>query len=209
MKTIDQTSWARASQYTYFRGIANPHFAITASVDVTYVMEELKPAGASPFNATLFALVQAANAVPEFRTRFRGDTVVEHEVVHPSVTVPIENDQFAFCDIDYAADWPTFNAACKAAVAEAKQQTALVDRVAHLDDRIHLTCVPWIAFTNLNHPGNGPDDCIPRIAWGRMTRDGKSWQTPVAVQVHHAVIDARHIGQFFTELEQRLTKGAW
>ena len=209
MRIIDLASWPRASQYDFFRGVANPHFGITASVNATHLMDVLKPAGVSIFNAALFAIMRAANACPELRTRFRIDEVVEHDIVHPSATVPLENDQFAFCDVDFSADWSTFDAACKTSVAAAKKQTQLVDHVAQLDDRIYLTCVPWIAFSNLTHPVDGPDDCIPRIAWGRMTRDGATWCMPVAIQAHHALVDGRHVGQFYSELEKQLAKESW
>ncbi len=127
--------------------------------------------------------------------------------MHASVTVPIEDDQFAFCDIPFSPEWPTFDAACKAAVEQAKRQTELKDHVAHLDDWIYLSCLPWISFTGMTHPTGGRDDCIPRIAWGKMDRQGEMWRMPVAIQVHHALVDGLHIGRFFAELEQLLSDG--
>ncbi len=207
VKTIDLANWPRRSQYEFFRTIADPHFSITAPVDVTRLVEVDKPAGVSMFGAVLFAIMQAANACPELRTRFRGDKVIEHETVNASVTVPIEGDQFAFCDILFSADWSTFDTACKDAMAQAGRQTALKDHVAHLDDWIYLSCVPWISFTGLTHPTNGPNDCIPRIAWGKIGRQDEIWRVPVAIQVHHALVDGRHIGQFFNALQEQLTVG--
>ena len=91
-------------------------------------------------------------------------------------------------------------------MAQARRQTELKDHVAHLDDWIYLTCVPWLSFTGLTHPTNGRDDCIPRIAWGKVERHGETWRMPVAIQVHHALVDGRHIGQFFAALEEWLTE---
>jgi chloramphenicol O-acetyltransferase type A len=61
----------------------------------------------------------AANAVPELRLRFREDTVVEHEVVHASATVPLDGDRFTFCSIEYAPEWDAFNANCVDALEKA------------------------------------------------------------------------------------------
>lgn len=205
MKVIDLETWPRRSQFAFFRGVANPHFSLTASIDATRLVEDLKPKGVSLFNAALFAIMAAANGVPELRTRFRGDRVIEHEVVHASVTVPIEDERFAFCEIEFSPDWPAFDARCRQAVADAKRQTVLEDRVAQRDDWIYLSCLPWVAFTAMTNPTNGPDDCTPRIAWGKFERQDGRWRLPVGVEAHHALVDGLHVGKFYQELARRLS----
>lgn len=204
VKTIDLNSWPRASQFAFFRRYQNPHFAISARVDATRLMEEDKPAGISVFNGALHAIMSAANAVPELRTRFSGETVREHDTVHASVTVPIGGDRFAFCDIPFVPDWRQFDAGCQRVIAAARQQEELKNNVAGKEAWIYLTCLPWVHFTAMTHPVDGPEDNIPRIAWGRIERDTGRWFMPVAIQVHHALVDGRHVGQFFEALEQRL-----
>ncbi len=205
LKVIDLDSWPRRSQFDFFRGVAKPHFSLTASVDATRLVEDLKPKGVSLFNAALFAIMAAANGIPELRTRFRGGQVIEHELVHASVTVPIEDDRFAFCEIEFSPRWPDFDARCRQAVADAKHQTILEDKVAQRDDWIYLSCLPWIAFTAMANPTNGSDDCTPRICWGKFDRQDGAWRMPVSVEAHHALVDGRHIGKFYQELEQRIT----
>ncbi len=167
-------------------------------------MADLKPAGVSVFNATLFAVAAAANSVPELRMRFRRDEVIEHEVVHPSVTVPTDDHGFAFCDIEYSPDWRTFDARCSQAIEQARQQTALADNGAHEDHWLYLSCLPWIDFSGVTNPLNGPEDCIPRIAWGKITQQADRWRMSVAVQVHHALVDGFHAGRFFEALQDRI-----
>ncbi len=201
MRSIDLRNWSRRSQYAFFRGVAHPHFSLCAEVDTTLLMAELKPAGVSVFTAALFAIARAANSVPELRMRFRGDQVVEHSVVHTSVTVPIDGGRFAFCDVEYAPDWRTFDARCRHALELAKRQTELTENVAHRDDWLYLSCLPWIAFSAMTNPTNGADDCIPRIAWGKITHHEDAWRMPVAVQVHHALVDGFHLGRFYAALQ--------
>lgn len=206
MKTIDLKTWPRASQFRFFRGVADPHFALTAAVDATRLMALDRPEGVSVFNAALHAIMSAANAVPELRTRFGGDEVREYDTVHASVTVPIEGERFAFCDIPYAPDWPTFDGNCRREVERAKRQDALRDDVAGAEDWIYLTCLPWLHFTAMTHPVDGPQDCIPRIGWGKIAPEGDGFRMPVAVQVHHALVDGLHVGRFFEALEERLAR---
>ncbi len=206
MKSIDMKNWPRASQFAFFRQYANPHYALTARIDVTRLMVEDRQAGISVFNGALYAIMAAANAVPELRTRFSGEEVHEHEMVHASVTVPIEGDRFAFCDIPFAPAWGQFDQNCRQVIDAARQQVELNNNVAGKQEWTYLTCLPWVHFTAMTHPVDGPDDCIPRIAWGKIEPDAGRWFMPVAIQVHHALVDGRHVGQFFQALEDRMER---
>lgn len=202
MKTIDLDTWPRKSMYDYFRSLPSPHFTLTADVDVTTLIDTLKPQGISVFNAALFAIMRACNSIPEMRQRLRGDTVVEHDTIHPAPTVPIEGDRFAFCYFDYASDWKEFNRLCNEAIEIGKQQTELEDESSARDDLIFTTCLPWVAFTSMTHPVQGPDDSVPRVAWGKFhQRDGR-WIMPVNLHVHHALADGLHTGKFYQVVQK-------
>lgn len=204
MKTIDRATWPRNSQYEFFRQLPSPHFNITSSVDVAVLVSRRKSEGISLFNAVLFAIMTAANTVPEFRMRFRGNTVVEHNMVHASPTIPIDNDRFAFCSIEYVPDWNMFDMRCTSALEMAKKQNLLVEHVGGTDEWIFLSCLPWINFTAMTNPNNGPDDCIPRITWGKIVGQNSSWMMPVSVQVHHALVDGIHVGKFYETLSKTI-----
>jgi chloramphenicol O-acetyltransferase type A len=205
MKIIDQTTWSRKSQYDFFRQLPAPHFSITSNVDVTFLVNKKNSGGITLFNAILFAIMTAANAVPELRMRFRGDTVIEHEVVHASATVAIEDDRFAFCSIEYVPDWIRFNKGCAEAMEDAKQQDELREHIDDTDEWIFLSCLPWVNFTALSNPNSGPDDCIPRISWGKVDDKGLNCSIPVSIQVHHALVDGIHVGKFYEALNDCLS----
>jgi chloramphenicol O-acetyltransferase type A len=206
MKIIDTATWPRKSQYEFFKHIAAPHFSITSTVNVTALVNHRKSEEISLFNAFLYCIMTAANAVPELRMRFRGTTVIEHEVVHASATVPIENDRFAFCSIEYVPNWTVFNRGCVEALEKAQQQNELQEHIDDTDEWIFLSCLPWMRFTALTNPNSGPNDCIPRISWGKLD-DGKgsTWTMPVSIQVHHALVDGIHVGKFYEALDDCLT----
>lgn len=204
MKIIDKASWSRNSQYEFFRQLPAPHFNITANLDVGALVNRRKTDRISMFNAVLFAIMTAVNTVPEFRMRFRGNTVVEHSMVHASPTIPIDNDRFAFCSIEYVPDWYTFDMRCTAALEIAKKQNLLVEHVDGTDEWIFLSCLPWINFTAMTNPNNGPDDCIPRITWGKIVGQNSSWTMPVSVQAHHALVDGIHVGKFYQALSETI-----
>ena len=205
MKVIDMATWPRRSQYMFFRNLVAPHFSVTTNVVVSALINQLKSQQISAFNACLYSIMTAANAVPQMRLRFRDDTVVEHEMVHASTTMPIDDDRFAFCSIEYASDWLEFNQRCLKGLTAAKKQTELREHIADTDEWIFLSCLPWLRFTALSNPNGGPDDCIPRISWGQFSQIDSHWMMPVSVQVHHALVDGIHVGRFFEILESNIT----
>ncbi|MFD2205899.1 CatA-like O-acetyltransferase [Kiloniella antarctica] len=241
-KTIDLENWPRHSQYALFKDFASPHVSISARVDVTGIISAKQHHDVAPFNAMLYCIMSAINTIPELRTRFRKNntehlaehlgkhheeqSVIEHAQVHPSVTVPIENDRFAFCEIDFVSSWPEFNKNCEHAITAGKSQAKLTEKTIDTDHWIFMSCLPWLDFTEMKHPLKGPDDCVPRLAWGKFTQNtershqsslsfdtnsdrdahqatlGGIWSAPVNLTAHHALVDGIHIAQFFQKLER-------
>ena len=207
MNVIDMATWPRKSQFEFFRQLPAPHFSITSRVSVASLVQNRDVQNISLFNAILYCIMTAANAVPELRLRFRKDTVVEHDVVHASATVPIDDDRFAFCGIAYVPEWNAFNTLCVDALEKAKQQNELQEHIDTSDEWIFLSCLPWINFTALTNPNGGPNDCIPRISWGKLDHQGSDWTIPVSVQVHHALVDGIHVGKFYEALAECTATG--
>jgi chloramphenicol O-acetyltransferase type A len=207
MNIIDMATWPRKSQFDFFKQLSRPHFSITSQVRVTDLVHRKETEGWSFFNAFLYCIMAAANAVPELRMRFRQDTVVEHDVVHASATVPIEGERFAFCGIEYVPDWSSFNAGCFKALEKARRQRELQEHIGTKDEWIFLSCLPWMGFTALTNPDGGPNDCIPRISWGKLDSQGSGWTVPVSLQVHHALVDGIHVGKFYDALAEHMTNG--
>ena len=88
-----------------------------------------------------------------------------------------------------------------------KSQFELQEHIEGSDEWIFLSCLPWMDFTSLINPHGGPDDCIPRISWGKLNGQGSSWTIPVAVQVHHALVDGVHVGRLYQALDETIAGG--
>ena len=60
-----------------------------------------------------------------------------------------------------------------------------------------------MSFTSFEHAmRNHPSDSIPRIVWGKFFEINGKMQMPLSVQVHHAVVDGRHVGKYFQKIEE-------
>lgn len=200
MRQINIETWARRKHYEFFKAFDAPHFNVTANVDVTKLYTYAKESGQSFFKLFLYGAVKTANEIPELRYRIRGDEVVEHEIVHPSFTVMLDEDVFNFCAAKFSADLPTFLEEVTARMERATEEVVVGDEEP--DDLLYITSVPWVTFTSITHPTHQQQhDSVPRIAWGKFARQGSRMVMPLSVQAHHALVDGVHIGKYYEKLQ--------
>jgi len=206
MRTIDKSTWPRRHHFELFSAMDIPYLGLCANVEVSAFRRAVKERGLSFTVALVHALATAANAVPELRQRIRGDDVVEHEVVHPSLTVLTQGDLFSFCLVPYSRDLPTFAASAAEAIARVQVHPTVEDEPGR-DDLLYLTGIPWVSFTALTHPVHlHPPDSIPRIAWGRFFEEHGRLRMPLSVQAHHALVDGLHLARFYEHAQEELDR---
>lgn len=172
MREIAPEAWPRSEHFKTFGAFHYPHFNMCAEVDLTVFRAAVTQEGASLTTAIVYVIARAANDIPEFRQRIRGETVVEHDVVHPSTTILVDEDLFSFCALDYTEDFSAFTAHAAERVADVKKHPTLATRPER-DDLLYMTAIPWVSFTSFAHPILSlPADSVPRFAWGKFHNDG-------------------------------------
>ena len=201
---IDMASDPRCGQFVYFRQMDYPFAGITAEIDITDFMA---CKGQRPFFLSfLYALTRAANAVPEFRRRLLNGQVVEFDRCCPSYTAMKDSGVYVYCLVDSGQlPYEAFLAEGKRRQAEALAGDELVESGDPLSN-FFVSCVPWLAYTQLKHPHVGPEDSNPRFSWGKYTEANGRITMPVTVFVNHALADGWHITQFFHNLERELAE---
>ena len=205
-RRIDLAQWPRREAYELFRGFGFPYVSLTADVDVGRVRAALRRRRASFTIGLVYVLARAANEVPEFRQRMRGADVVEHDVVHPSITVLAEDGTFRFVTLQYWPEFLRFASDAADRIARARRSASLWSEPDR-DDLLFMTAVPWVAFTAMVHPVPlDPADSVPRIAWGKYRDVAGRTVMPLNVQAHHALVDGVHVGQFFEATERLLVE---
>jgi chloramphenicol O-acetyltransferase type A len=204
MRTIDMKTWHRRMHFEVYNAFDYPHFNLCAPVDVTDFYRTVKEEGVSLTIATTYILATVANLIPEFRTRIRGEQVVEHDVVHPSITILRDDEMFSFCYIEFVADFQHFTMVAQERIDHVKQYPTLEDEPGQ-DDLLYMTSIPWVAFTNIMHPIHmHPIDSVPRIAWGKIFEDGSTLKMPLSVQGHHGLMDGLHVGRYYEQVQEML-----
>ena len=202
-KNVDLDNWPRAGQFRFYKTFDKPHYAITSRMQIDHVIAR-KAEGISAYRACLYAIGAGIHAVPELCMRFQGDQVVRHDVITLSMTVPNTKGSFNYAYVPYVADFETFDRQANEYITRASQGAGLGANLGPRDDMAYLSCLPWLDFTSFNNAMRGPDDCIPRVSWGKFVERDGHWDMAMTIEVHHALVDGAQVGAYFTAVQGAL-----
>jgi chloramphenicol O-acetyltransferase type A len=193
---IDVRGWKRRDHYLLFRKYERPFFSATVEVDVTAAWNASRSPGSVPFFLTsLFFMLNAANDVEAFRLRLRPRGVWRHDRVAVGPTIMRPDETFGFVRLDPAATLADFASNGQVAIAGAVAHRRL--DVSDSDDIVFHSVLPWLRFSSFTNALPGRGDSIPRIVFGQCTPMGGRMVMPVAVEVHHALVDGLDVARFF------------
>ncbi|UOQ71129.1 chloramphenicol acetyltransferase [Hymenobacter cellulosilyticus] len=204
---IDLATWNRREHFAFFSAFEEPFFGLVAPVECTGAQAEAKRRGVSFFLYYLYHAVQAANEVPELRTRIEDGQVYQYERVHASATLGRADRTFAFSFIEQHDELSGFVAAATAEMEAVQNSFGLrLSNTTARVDVLHCSAIPWVRFTGLTHARSfsHPDSC-PKISFSQLYEENGRTYMNVAVNVHHALADGYHVGQFLQAFERRLT----
>lgn len=200
---LEIESWKRREQFEFFKDYHNPFFNICTSVDVAPLLELTREADEVSFSiAYHFFSIKAANAVEQFRYRLREGGVLVHDRVHAGTTLLLADENFTFVYFDYSEEFETFQARARAVIESAKAGGVQLYQREGEDDLIYHSVIPWATFTSISHARRGgPQESVPKIAFGRYREENGRASMPVSVEVHHALMDGLHVGRYLELLE--------
>ena len=203
---LDVANWSRREVFEFFRSFDKPYFNVCTHLDVTNLLSHLRSRsyGTVSLAYHYFAL-RLANEIEPLRYRLRDGKVVVYEVIHGGTTVLLPNESFGLAYFDYDEDFGRFVGAARIAVEDARSKGGF--RPLTDDARVHFTTLPWISFTSFSHARNwAREDSVPKIAFGKFYQQDKRTLLPISVEVHHALVDGSHVGQYLMRLEQVMLK---
>lgn len=207
MKTITFSNPHRQKHFDFFRKMSQPHFGVTANVDITEFAAVIRHSADWRFTPSMVYLIaRVVHDLPVFRYRIRGEAVIEHDTIRPSFAVPTQTGAFSFCTVNYQDDPQQFHRAAVDRMEAMKQNPSFEDEPGK-DDYLYLSTFPWASFTSVHHAMHYlPADSVPRIVWGKYFKSGDRIMMPLAVQAHHAVVDGSDLGEYYRRIEELLKK---
>lgn len=203
---IDLATWKRKEHFEFFDQCDEPFFGITANIDCTKAYKRAKGMEMSFFLYYMHKSLVAVNSIEEFRYRIEQGQPILYDVIHGSTTVQNADELFSFAFLPYEKDFNAFYRHTRAAVEKARLMKGIgANEDNSRNDVIHYTTIPWISFTAITHERNfSRPDSIPKIAFGKYFQLGDKLLMPVAVNVHHGLMDGLHVGQYFNLFQELL-----
>lgn len=205
-RKIDLAHYARADILRAFNDRLIPQFSTTCEIDVSGIKRASESAGCPFFVAMSHAVSCAVNAVPALRHRVIDGQLYEFDRVDPGFTVAREGDLFSFCDAVHIEDFGRYRDDATARMNAVKAEPDL--GVGDKHHMFFITSIPWFSFTAFTHPYDPLYGYIPVITLGKFFARGDTVVMPVAVQVHHGVVDGLHVGRFYAALGELSDRAA-
>lgn len=206
-RLIDKSNWNRKNTFEFFNSYEDPFFSITAKLEVDNLLRYCKENKESFFLHSLYIGARAANEIEEFRMRIQGNDVVAYEKVNYGSPVLHDDNTFTFAYFEYDNNQDICVKNSEKAMKNELEDPRFDPR-HNLDDMIHFSVLPWIEFSSIKHARRMPvKDSIPKIVYGKYSEDKGKFTMPVSIDVHHALMDGFHVGQYlkkWQELEEKL-----
>ncbi len=206
-QTVEMSAWERREIYTFFSGMSNPFYMVTFRQDVTRLYDYAKRNQLSFYYALIYLCTKAINRVPAFRYAIRQSDVVRLPERIPSFTdMKKGSELFHIVTMPCEGSIAEF---CHRAREQSQSQIGFIDSDAESDSLIYFSCLPWLDMTAMTNERDltsqqAKDDAIPRIAWGRYSREGERLMLGISIEVNHRLIDGIHIGQFAEALTRSI-----
>jgi chloramphenicol O-acetyltransferase type A len=205
-KVINIQSWKRRDHFLFFRRFDDPFYDITVHVDMTRFSERVKEEKAPFFISYLYASLKAIHHEPAFRLRLEEDSVVEFDTISAGPAIERPDGTFGFSRIPYHEDFGVFCRQAEKEIKRVRDNSDLYDDSEDLDV-IYYSTIPWFSFTGLSQPRmNLKTDSVPKIVFGRIEKENDRLIMPMALQVHHALIDGRDIADYLKHFQNFLNE---
>ena len=203
---IELSTWKRREHYEVFKDFDEPLFGITVRVECSYAYTKSKEMG-YPFSLYyLYLSLKAVNEIEEFRYRIEGDKVFCYDRVDAGPTIFREDETYGCGYMRYYEDQNEFIIHGKLEVERVKAEHGLKFPTSG-ENIIHYSTLPWADFTSISHARRlDIGRSIPKITFGKVTREGDNMWMPVDVHANHAVMDGFHVSKFIERFQELLNQ---
>lgn len=203
---INLSTWKRREHFEVFKNFDEPLFGITVKVECSTAYKKAKELGYSFSNYYLYLSLKVANEIEEFRYRIENDKVYCYDSVGAGPTIFREDETYGCGFMPYSENIVEFIEKASAETIRVKAERGL--KFTHNgEDIIHYSTLPWADFTAVNHARRlDTGRSIPKITFGKLTREGEKMWLPVDIHANHAVMDGFHVGKFVERFQELLNQ---
>lgn len=198
---VELETYARREHYERFLQLQLTYSA-TVPIDITELRAIAKHRDVRIYAAQTWLLTAAANCIPEFRMNRDASgalgiwdrldplyTVLDQSThIFTSLRTPFDAD-FGVYYQHYLSDIETWETGAHSPPSNEPANA------------LNISSIPWVGFTafNLNLM---TDYLLPILTIGKHAETDGRTLMPLSIQVHHAVCDGFHLGQFAEQVQQ-------
>lgn len=204
---LDISKWHSREHFEHYLHQIPCSYSMTLNLDLTLLLQQLKKQNIKLYPSMIYLISSIVNQYEEFKTAIDANGHVGiFDCLHPSYTI-FQKDKRSFTNI-WTSYIPSFSEFYKHYLLDIEKYSDITRFVAKPDvpsNVFHISSIPWVSFTgfNLNLP-KSTDYLLPIFTMGKyFEQSGKIW-LPIAIQVHHAVCDAFHVGRFLGDLQEAM-----
>jgi chloramphenicol O-acetyltransferase type A len=186
----------RREIFELFRNYRNPFYSISFKLQFSRLQAFLDARGWKTYLNLCYFFTRALAPLEDFRYALADGNIVLHDSIHLGLTVPAAGGLFSFAYLDYLPDAERFNA--EAVLPGPEEPSNLLQEKTK--KHVFFTAIPGIPFETFTHATNDPEDSSPRVGFGKPYEDGGESWVSVGIQVNHAFIDGRALGELYERL---------
>ena len=204
-RMIDMETYPRRSHVAHFRAHMYPYVGVTVQVDVTALVEMCRRRGISFYLTFIHASALAADSVPEFRRRIRGEGVAEYDQCPTSHTELLDDGSYCYCTLRHHMPFDEYIRYAEETRAQYRQRGS-IEEDEDVEGMYFISALPWLHYTAMIQPVMGGDQSNPRITWGKYEPDAVGrLMLPVTVLLHHGLADGLHLAAFYEALAREIS----
>jgi chloramphenicol O-acetyltransferase type A len=125
-----------------------------------------------------------------------------HDRVAVSTTVSRADETFGYARIEPVEPFDAFAGHAQQVIDAVAAGRGLSEPNVD-DDVVYHSTLPWLRFTAFSN-AMASRDSIPRVVFGKCVPAGGRMVMPVALEVHHAVVQGRDAARFYEQLQREL-----
>ncbi len=200
---ISIDTWNRRQIYTFFTEHERCCFSITANVDVSIFLQNVKQNKEKFFPKLLYGISYILNQHKEFKMdKDHEGNLGYYDVIHPCFTVFHQKEEmFTLLWTEFSNDEAKF-------LENYNHDMALYGdkpfdiKTLNIKNFFHISAVPWLSYTSavLNIEGQ-KEIFIPNFTIGKYFEENFKTLLPISVHANHATVDGFHVSRFFEELQ--------
>lgn len=211
---IDIESWSRHDEFKFFIRMSHPTFSVTSHINVDACYAAAKAKGHSFFIYYAYAIIRAINEIESLRLRAVSEPlgsepeVYLYDVVDLITPIKISDEgKYIEMCIPYTPDFDAFYRNAEQIIASAAAAAQSNDVYITMNEQHTYACVsamPKLYFTSISHTRTyeGGVNMITLLNVGKMVVCEGCRVVPVAISVHHGLIDGGHVSDFYCRVQE-------